>query len=78
MSTLSMPTFSGAATALSGHIIEFPIRTLKSLLRRHAARKAMSDMMALDDRMLADIGLFRTEIASVVIHRYADSTRIPR
>jgi uncharacterized protein YjiS (DUF1127 family) len=78
MSSLSLTNFSGIATVVTGHIVELPIRIFNSSLRKYAARKALSDMMALDDRMLADIGLFRSEIASIVAHRCADATRIPR
>jgi uncharacterized protein YjiS (DUF1127 family) len=78
MSSSSLTSFSGIATIVTGHIIELPIRVLNSSMRKYAARKAVSDMMALDDRMLADIGLFRSEIASIVTHRCADATRIAR
>jgi uncharacterized protein YjiS (DUF1127 family) len=78
MSALTLSTFSDFANSLTVRMTEMPVRTWKSLLRQYTARKALADMMALDDRMLADIGLFRSEISSVVAHRYSDPTRIER
>jgi uncharacterized protein YjiS (DUF1127 family) len=78
MSSSSLTSFSGIAMIVTGHFVELPIRIFNTSLRKYAARKAVSDMMALDDRMLADIGLFRSEITSIVTHRCADVSRIPR
>jgi len=78
MSTLTLSTFSEFANSVTARLAEMPARTWKSLLRQYTARKALADMMALDDRMLADIGLFRSEISSVVAHRCSDPTRIER
>jgi len=35
---------------------------LTSLFRRSAKRRAHSDLLSLDDRMLADIGVTRSEV----------------
>jgi len=41
-------------------------RTLGRYIRNRAIRRAEKELMALDDRMLRDIGISRTEIGSAV------------
>lgn len=43
-----------------------PKRLLAEYVRNRALRRAENELMALDDRMLSDIGLDRTEIGSAV------------
>lgn len=47
--------------------VVLPVRQmLARFIRERAMRRAENELMALDDRMLGDIGLSRSEIASAV------------
>ena len=55
-----------AATALIDAIV-VPVRQmLAGFIRERALRRAENELMTLDDRMLKDIGLSRSEIGSAV------------
>ena len=43
---------------------------ITALVANRALRKAEAELMALDDRMLKDIGLDRSEIGSVLMQRW--------
>jgi uncharacterized protein YjiS (DUF1127 family) len=80
MSALSLrlgSTTSEAAIAAAKRVAEFLARCINSAMHIYATRKAVAQVMELDERMLADIGLSRSEINSVVSGRN-DPTRIPR
>jgi uncharacterized protein YjiS (DUF1127 family) len=47
-------------------------------LRRRFHRQAVASLEALDDRMLADLGIDRSEIRSIARGRDRDPTRISR
>ena len=78
MSSLSFPASSSIVTLVAGRILEVPVRPLKTLLRELATRKAIAELRSWNDRMLADVGLSRSDITFVVTRRGADPTRIPR
>jgi len=49
-----------------------------ALIVDRALRKAEAELLALDDRMLKDIGLDRTEIASMLMDGAAERRNAPR
>jgi uncharacterized protein YjiS (DUF1127 family) len=79
MSALSLRLGSTTSEAVmtAKRVAEFLARCLNKAIHIYATRKAFAQVMELDERMLADIGLSRSEINSVVSGR-ADPTRIPR
>jgi uncharacterized protein YjiS (DUF1127 family) len=58
----SRPTALAALKAITSRVS----RWLAEYIRRRAFRRAEKELMDLDDRMLRDIGLSRSEIASAV------------
>ena len=42
-----------------------PAQAIQARRRREASRRAVADLVELDDRLLTDIGLFRTDIANI-------------
>ena len=55
------------------------IRSLCGAVGRHlAARQARRELYALPDFMLSDLGISRSEVASVVRHGWTDATRLAR
>lgn len=66
--TLSQPAIAGIATLMAA------VKKLAGdFMAARRNRKAVRDLRGLDNRMLADIGIDRTEIMSVV---YGNSDRI--
>ncbi|MGE3915824.1 MAG: DUF1127 domain-containing protein [Hyphomicrobiaceae bacterium] len=52
----------------AAHPLATAFRCTMSAIRRHRAfRKAEAELMSLDDRMLRDIGIDRSEIVSVLL-----------
>ena len=47
-------------------LVTFFKRSIAGLKAWHAARRGMNELMALDDRTLADIGLIRADIPDAV------------
>ena len=47
-------------------LINLFVEARDALVRRRLQRRAMEELMALDDRSLADIGIHRSQIAGVV------------
>jgi uncharacterized protein YjiS (DUF1127 family) len=78
-----MLTLSHASPSTSAHAAVLTLtkaasRGLEGLARRHAHRKALKELSTLEDRMLKDIGLSRSEITSVTGWFGIDLTRRPR
>lgn len=72
-----MSTFFIVAAIAALAVIAFAVeRVAAGALGRMRHRNAVNELMRLDDRMLADIGLHRCEIMSAVIE--ADDVRLPR
>jgi uncharacterized protein YjiS (DUF1127 family) len=78
MLTLSFPSASTSAHAAVLALTKAASRGINTLSRRHAHRKALKELGALEDRMLHDIGLSRSEITSVTGCFGIDLTRRPR
>ncbi|WP_188852399.1 DUF1127 domain-containing protein [Aureimonas glaciei] len=57
---------TGTATAWIGRIYASPGNLLSRFCRGLRARQAVRELAALDDHMLRDIGLLRTDIEHVV------------
>jgi len=76
MISLSLPAGWDLASA-ARQVAEFSGRTVYELMERRSARKAEAELFELDDRMLRDIGLHRSEVPSVAFIR-TDPTRIAR
>jgi uncharacterized protein YjiS (DUF1127 family) len=51
---------------------------LSSLFRRSEKRRAYTDLMALDDRMLRDIGLNRSDLHLMMAGNRTAHTKSPR
>jgi uncharacterized protein YjiS (DUF1127 family) len=51
---------------------------LTTVARRAAARRARRELYELPDFMLSDLGISRSEVASVVRHGWSDATRLAR
>jgi uncharacterized protein YjiS (DUF1127 family) len=51
---------------------------VEALRARHRRRRAVADLQALSDRSLADIGIDRSEIGSLVLGLRRDSSRRSR
>ncbi|MEZ5816851.1 MAG: DUF1127 domain-containing protein [Hyphomicrobiaceae bacterium] len=56
------------ASGTVARIAHFAAGLAETFREARAAKKARSELMALDDRMLRDIGLDRSEIASAVLN----------
>jgi uncharacterized protein YjiS (DUF1127 family) len=76
MISLSLSAGSGFASATK-QLVGFSAITLQNLLRWQAMRKTEAELFELNDRMLRDIGLHRSEISSISQIPF-DPTRIPR
>ncbi len=57
---------SDAATSLWGHVVAAAQAYLAALAQRRLRRRAMQELERLDDRILRDIGVTRSEIGYVV------------
>lgn len=76
---LDMPA-SRPATAAPGASAPSPLldrlnRLFASVRRDVRTARAYDDLMRLDDRTLSDIGVHRTELASITHHGQDDPTR---
>ena len=71
---MTTPSFAGVSWRL-GAFLATPIkRTIASILTAHRMRRARADMTALDDRLLADVGLSRTQIWSAADAAHAEAS----
>ena len=77
MMSLSLSAGSGFVWGARQHVSEVSRGIVDDLLRRLSAHKATAELWSLDDRMLRDIGLQRSEILSIASIA-SDPTRIPR
>ena len=57
---------SSLTSSLTGSLAAYVRRAASDLVRYRAFRKAEKELHALDDRMLKDIGIDRSEIKSVL------------
>jgi uncharacterized protein YjiS (DUF1127 family) len=72
-----MSTFFTISAVIAFAVIAFAVeRVAAGALRQMRHKNAVNELMRLDDRMLADIGLHRCEILSAVIE--ADDVHLPR
>jgi uncharacterized protein YjiS (DUF1127 family) len=78
MLTLLMPSALASAHSAALALTEAAYRGLESLARKHAHRQALRELGGLEDRMLKDIGLSRSDITSVTGCLGIDLTRRPR
>jgi len=56
---------SERAFALARNLARLPAQLIASQDRKRAARSAVAELAELDDRLLTDIGLFRTDIEEI-------------
>jgi uncharacterized protein YjiS (DUF1127 family) len=83
MSNQIYADFAGFGTAAARPPRAKPILAaiygLQGAVRRHvAARRARRELYALPDVMLSDLGISRSDVASVARHGWSDPTRLPR
>lgn len=70
---MTNPSFAGVSWHL-GTLLATPIkRTIASIIAAHRTRRARVDATALDDRLLADVGLSRTQIWSAADAAHAEA-----
>ena len=56
-------------------LLDCSTRALQGVARWHAARRTAAELAALDDHILKDIGVDRTEITSLAAHGGFDASR---
>lgn len=66
MSTTTMNTKGATAVADGFRLTSFASALIENVKRAHAERVARAALQSMDDRMLADIGLTRSDIARAV------------
>ena len=66
---------ASAAPAVGALLLALLVKTIRALERRRRRAAAIAELMQLDDKTLADIGLHRSEIRSAVL--YAEQTGAP-
>jgi uncharacterized protein YjiS (DUF1127 family) len=75
MQTFLLPSASATARATASALAESMSRCLNNISRRHTHRSTLKQLGQLDDHLLKDIGLHRSELTSIATSFGMDPTR---